>query len=109
MLTDQLSDSSQVDLFADTQTETRNPHVTDTQPDKWVDTNFDFPWMILFQWSGQINPFVLVYLIELDPTDVDGKWLTGVLSPSSRCKHREMKLYPDHAISIFGKVHKGKT
>lgn len=102
------SEDSQEDLFANTQIKTRTDHVTESSPNKWINTkNFDFPWLIMFLWGGQANPFVLVYLIELDPQDVDGKWLTGILSPKSRCKHRNVKFYPDFSVSIYGKVHKG--
>ena len=100
--------SSQVDLFANTQIPTRNSHVADSNPDLWADTNFECPWFLLFQWNGDSNPFLLKALVDLDPLDIDDKWLSGTLSPKSRCKHRSFLKFPDFSISIFGKVHKRK-
>ena len=103
-----MSDDSQTDLFANTQVETRNDHVTDEHPDKWMDTNFEYPWMIFFKWDGNMTPFAVLSLIELNPQDIDGKWLTGILSPKSRIKHRSLKFFADYSVSIFGKIHKSK-
>lgn len=100
------SDDSQQDLFANTQIETKNPHVNDSNPNEWNDTDFEYPMLVLFLWNGQIKPFTLVSLIELNPRDVDGKWLSGVLSPTSRLKHRNFRLYPDFGVSVFGKIQK---
>lgn len=101
-------DDSQTDLFANTQQPTRNEYVTESQPDKWVETDLEYPWMILFHWNGSMSPFNLQDLIKLNPSDIDGKWLSALLSPVSRCKHRNLSQYPDHAVSLFEKVHKSK-
>ena len=101
------SDDSQQDVFANTQEPTRN-HVSASNPHQWASSNFEYPMLVLFLWNGQINPFVLVYLIELDPEDVDEKWLTGILSPTSRLKHRTLKMYPECGVSIFCKIQKSK-
>lgn len=100
---DSLSDGSQEDIFADTQ------HKSESDNDaKWGDHDFEYPWVILFLWGGQEEPFVLVNLNDLDPRDIDRKWLTAILSPQSRCKHRNFKKYPDFAVSLYAKVHKSK-
>lgn len=90
---------SQPDMFANTQA---NPEPMD------ITKNFEFPWLILFLWSGQSEPFTMVPLIDLDPLDIDSKWLSAILSSKSRCKHRHFKNYPDFAVSIFSKVHISK-
>lgn len=101
------SDDSQQDVFANTQIPTKT-HVNEDNPHKWETTDFEYPMLVLFLWNGQDNPFVLVYLIELDPLDVDEKWLSGILSPVSRLKHRNFKMYPEFAVSIFCKIQKRK-
>ena len=100
--------ASQEDLFANTQVESTNPHVSNDKPDEWADTNFDYPYLILFCWDGETNPFMLVPLTEIDPRDIDWKWLSGILSPKSRCKLRKMTQFPDYSVSIFGKVQRSK-
>lgn len=102
------SDDSQEDIFANTQVPTTNIHVNDKNPNQWETTNFEYPMLVLFLWSGNLNPFILVCLIDLDPEDVDEKWLSGVLSPTSRSKLRHLKMYPEFGVSIFGKIHKSK-
>ena len=102
------SDDSQQDVFANTQVPSKNVHVNENNPHKWENTDFDYPMLVLFLWNGQINPFVLVYLIELDPEDVGEKWLSAILSPASRAKHRVLKMYPEFGVSIFSKLHKSK-
>lgn len=102
------SDDSQADLFANTQVVTRNKHVTEERPDQWADKNFEYPMLILFQWGGQTSPFILMSLLQLDPRDIDGSWLTGILSPASRRKHRNVRFFSDYKVSIFGKVQKRK-
>lgn len=100
MTSNEESDSgqSQCDIFADTQ----DPN----EQQKEID--FEYPRLILFLWGGQINPFILMELVELDPDEVEGVWLSGVLSPKSRCKPRNFKQFTDYAISIFAKVQKSK-
>ena len=102
------SDDSQQDIFINTQISTKNPNVNDDNPHKWENTNFEYPMVVLFLWNGQIDPFILVYVIELDPEDVDEKWLSGILSPASRLKHRNLKMYPEFGVSIFCKIQKSK-
>ena len=103
-----LSDDSQQDMFANTQVQTRNEHVTDSNPDKWTDTDFEYPMLIIFRWGGQADPFILSFLVELDPEDVNVNWLNGILSPTSRCKHRNLKAFPDFSVSIYSKVQKSR-
>lgn len=93
---------SQVDMFENTQTQ------SDTRIEDWDQRNFEYPGLVLFLWNGQTNPFVLVSLIELDPKEVEMKWLSGILSPASRSKHRSFNMFQDCAVSIFGKIHKSK-
>lgn len=100
------SDDSQQDIFANTQMPTENTNVNDCNPHEWKNTNFDYPMLVLFKWNGEINPFALVPLIELDPQDIDDKWLSGVLSPASRLKHRNFKIYTEFGVSVFAKVQK---
>ena len=104
------SDDSQQDIFANTQiqTQTKNIHVSESNPHKWDNTNFEYPMLVLFLWNGQTDPFVLVYLIEMDPQDVGEKWLSGILSPASRSKHRNLKMYPECGVSIFSKINKSE-
>lgn len=99
---------SQTDMFANTQAPPETNHIRDSQPDQWGDTNFEYPWIVLFKWNGSINPFKLLPLTEVDPRDIDNKWLSYLLSPASRCKHRNLTKFPDYAVSLFGKVHKSK-
>lgn len=103
------SDDSQQDIFADTQIPTKNSHVSESNPHKWENTNFEYPMLVLFLWNGQKNPFVLVYLIELDPQDVGEKWMSAILSPASRAKHRNLKMFPEFGVSVFSKIHKSKN
>lgn len=91
-------DESQVDMFENTQTQTYTG-----------DKDFEYPGMIFFLWNGQINPFVMVYLVELDAKEVNEKWLTGTLSPASRCKHRNFSRFSEFAVSIFAKVQKSNV
>ena len=67
----------------------------------------DFPKIIIFKWDGCEAPFQMLYLIDLDPQDFNGKWITGILAPKSRFKLRNLKGFPDYGVSLFGKVHKG--
>lgn len=94
---DQDSDESQVDLFANTQVK------TDEKKDHWIGI---YPWLILFLWGGQTHPFLLKRSEDMDPDDIDVTWLSGILSPKSRLKHRNLKQYPDYSVSIFGKIQK---
>ena len=103
------SDESQTDLFADTQVSTANSYVSESQPNKWKnEKNMMYPWMVIFNWGGE-SPFSLLTLTDVDPGDIDGSWLGGILSPKSRLKKRKMKFSPDNSVSIFGKIHKGKN
>lgn len=99
--------SSQADLFANTQIPMENENVKESQPGQWADTKLEFPWLILFLWGGQRSPFVLTEVVGFDPQEIDGKWLSGILSPKSRTKLRNFSKYPDYSVSLFGKVHKG--
>lgn len=92
------SDESQADIFADTQIP------TDDKRDHWVGI---YPWLIIFLWGGQENPFILKACVDMD-SDIDVNWLSGILSPKSRRKHRNVKKFPDFSVSIFGKVQKSK-
>lgn len=100
------SDDSQTDLFANTQIPTKNSHVNANN--QWDTSNLEYPMVVLFLWNGQMNPFVLVDLTDLEPEDVDEKWLSGILSPVSRLKHRNMKMFPEFGVSLYAKIQKRK-
>ena len=93
------SDNSQADIFADTQVKTYD------KKDHWVGV---YPWLILFLWGGQSNPFLLKSSLDMDSDDIDVTWLSGILSPKSRRKHRNLKMFPDFSVLIFGKFQKSK-
>lgn len=102
----EFSESSQTDIFADTQVPERNNYVSEANPDEWIEADFTYPRLILFCWGGQSEPFILTPLVELHPSDINMKWLTGLLSPLSRRKHRNFRNFQDFSASIFGKIHK---
>lgn len=106
------SDDSQVDIFA-TQVPPKKkkelrtlsaPLYTGPNPSGYV-----YPWLIIFRWGGDIGqPFVLFSVEELAEGELDPKILTGILSSTSRMKHRDLGFFPDFSISIFSKLEKCK-
>lgn len=103
---DSSDDDSQQDLFANTQIPSSNPN--ESNPDKWKANNFEYPMLVLFLWNGEKNPFILVNVIDLDPQDVGEKWLSAILSPVSRVKPRNFKIYQEFGVSVYAKIHKSK-
>lgn len=95
----EMSDSE--DLFANTQ---KSVHSGASK-----DGKLEYPKLIVYKWVGDVDsPFEIVTIDELDPNDVDSSWTAGVLSPKSRAKSQHLKCFPDHSVSIFGKIEKSK-
>ena len=93
------SDASTADLFANSQKLQTKIRKSQGQ--------LDYPKMIFFKWVGKVEcPFVIVDVADLDPLDVETNWMTGVLSPKSREKSRQIKSYKDFSVSVFAKVGK---
>ena len=92
------------DLFENTQASAAQD--LEKEPEKWKGYDLEYPWLIIFSWGEEMNPFILLTLIEIDPSGIDSQWLSGLLSPASRCKHRNLKMFPDTAVSIFAKIQK---
>ena len=101
---------SQTDIFSlqvSTKLKTISSAPSYTGPKK---LDYVYRWLILFKWGGDVeNPFELMSVEHLQEGDIDPSFLTGILSPLSRMKHRNIGHFPDFAISIFGKVEESKV
>ena len=100
---------SQADLFA-TQVPVKKKHFqTSSAPVLPVAKVLDYvyDWFIIFKWGGDIDfPFEEVNITEINNSDYDPAWLTGILSPKSRKRYRNFDIYPDFSVSVFAKVEK---
>lgn len=99
------SDDSQVDIFASQATTKKKLFKTSSAPAPKTGQVIDYKWLIIFKWGGDIDyPFEVVALEDLRSCDYENTWLTGVMSPASRKKYRNLDIYPDFSISVFSKV-----
>ena len=102
------SDDSQADIFA-TQVQVKKKEFKTLSAPLYLGpkppSNFSYDWLIIFMWGGDINnPFILLAVDDLEEGELDPKFLTGILSPASRLRHRNLSFYPDFSISIFAKI-----
>ena len=106
------TDDSQTDIFATQVPPKKKVFKTSSAPPYRPSTHvqdLDYKWIIIFKWGGDIDfPFELVPVNVFGPDELSSNFLSGILSPLSRLKHREMSAYPDFSISIFAKVEKRK-
>lgn len=87
------------DLFENTQNPPPPPPVC-------KDGKLQYTSFIVFKWGGDVFcPFEIVGVSELDK-DVHPSWTSGVLSPKSRAKYRQLMYFPDYAVSMFSKIEK---
>ena len=101
---------SQTDIFS-SQVSTKKLKLSSSAPsfNGPKSSDFVYRWLIVFKWGGDIDcPFELMSVQHLQPGDMDPTFLTGILSPISRMKHRNFRHYPDFAISIYAKVEESK-
>lgn len=107
------SDDSQADIFATQLPNKKKEFQTSSAPlymGPKPPSNFVYTWLIIFKWGGDINnPFELLSVDDLEDGELDPKFLSGILSPTSRMRHRDLSFYPDFAISIFAKIEKCKS
>ena len=111
------SDDSQIDFFATQLPEKKSKLKSKvcsssapllTRQDSKA-PSYEYLWLVIFKWGGDIDfPFEAVALTDLIPKDYDKTWLTGIMSPKSRRRYRDISIYPDFSISVFGKMEKGK-
>ena len=105
------SDDSQVDIFA-TQIQTKKKHFQTSSgpacPGKRP-SDLMYSWLIIFRWGGDIDvPFDLMSVDDLKDGELDPKFISGLLTPMSRLRHRNLAHYSDFSVSIFGKMEKSK-
>lgn len=108
-------DDSQCDIFASQVIEKKKKQVIKTsssapayQPTKQA-LDLEYKWIVIFKWGGNIDfPFELFPVEKFGSNEFNSTFLSGILSPLSRLKHREIAAYPDFSISFFGKVEKSK-
>ena len=105
------SDDSQADIFATQVVPRKKEFRTFSAPlhlGSKATSTMSYDWLMIFMWGGDINnPFELFSVEDLEEGELDPKFLTGMLSPSSRMRHRDISFYPDFSISIVAKIEKG--
>ena len=105
-------EDSQVDIFA-TQPPTKKrkeKEITSSAPVLHTKkpNDYVYKWLIIFRWGDDTDgPFEMVALDDLNPSEYEANWLTGIMSPKSRRKYRNLDIYPDFSVSVFAKVESG--
>ena len=107
------TDDSQSDIFATQAPPKKKVFKTSSAPPYRPSAHvqdLEYKWIIIFKWGGDIDfPFELVPVDRFGSDDLNSSFLSGILSPLSRLKHREMSAYPDFSVSIFAKVEKSTS